>query len=161
MVIIAGEGVFGRDGGPVGIQFFSQRLGKAGMDTLANFGLADGDDDLAIGGNFDKGVWFEGGVGAAAGYTCHGIRELQRDRQSGGNGPCGQEESAAREEGRRFHAFSPLRNSAAAALMAFLIRGYVPQRQMFPDIAASISSSDGSGVSMIRLAADMIWPGWQ
>ncbi|MNE48404.1 hypothetical protein D3C80_1428630 [compost metagenome] len=96
LVIIAGEGVFGRDGGPVGIQFFSQRLGKAGMDTLANFGLADGDDDLAIGGNFDKGVWFEGGVGAAAEHICHGIRELQRDRQSGGNGPGGQEESAAR-----------------------------------------------------------------
>ncbi len=37
----------------------------------------------------------------------------------------------------------------------------VPQRQMFPAMAASISSSLGDVFSVSRAAALMIWPGWQ
>jgi hypothetical protein len=37
----------------------------------------------------------------------------------------------------------------------------VPQRQIFPAIAASISLSSGLGVAASSAAADMIWPGWQ
>ncbi|MNP72432.1 hypothetical protein D3C76_1689890 [compost metagenome] len=48
--------------GPVGIQFFGQDLGQAGMDTLTDLRLPDDHDDLAIGGYLDECVWFEGGL---------------------------------------------------------------------------------------------------
>jgi hypothetical protein len=41
------------------------------------------------------------------------------------------------------------------------MRGYVPQRQMFPDIAASMSASLGFGLTLSKAAADMICPDWQ
>jgi hypothetical protein len=37
----------------------------------------------------------------------------------------------------------------------------VPQRQIFPDIAALMSESSGLGVDASSAAADMIWPDWQ
>src|SRR5262249_56163006 len=45
--------------------------------------------------------------------------------------------------------------------MAARMRGYVPQRQILPDMAASISASVGLGLLSRRAAADMIWPDWQ
>jgi hypothetical protein len=42
--------------------------------------------------------------------------------------------------------------------MAARMRVYVPQRQMFPDIAASMSASLGAGLSTNKAAADMICP---
>src|SRR5687767_9205293 len=48
-----------------------------------------------------------------------------------------------------------------SVLNASLIRGYVPHRQIFPAIAASISASVGRGVRASRAAALMICPGWQ
>ncbi len=50
---------------------------------------------------------------------------------------------------------------AAAVLMAAWMRVYVPQRQMFPDIAASISSSLGEAFWASNAAALMICPAWQ
>src|SRR5208282_2877158 len=41
------------------------------------------------------------------------------------------------------------------------MRGYVPQRQMLPDIASSISLSVGAGISDKSFAALIICPGWQ
>jgi hypothetical protein len=41
------------------------------------------------------------------------------------------------------------------------MRWYVPQRQMLPDIAASMSASLGFGFAESRAAADMICPDWQ
>jgi hypothetical protein len=49
----------------------------------------------------------------------------------------------------------------AACLMAARIRPYVPQRQMLPDMALSMSASVGSGVLASSADADMIWPDWQ
>src|SRR5262249_45521597 len=46
----------------------------------------------------------------------------------------------------------------AACLMAARMRTYVPQRQMFPAMAASISESSGSDIDASSAAADMIWP---
>src|SRR5882762_6946075 len=45
--------------------------------------------------------------------------------------------------------------------MASLMRGYVPQRQMLPAIAESMSSSDGLWFFRRSAVADMIWPDWQ
>jgi hypothetical protein len=49
----------------------------------------------------------------------------------------------------------------AARWMARRIRWYVPQRQMLPDIAPSISASLGRGVCASSAAADMSCPLWQ
>ena len=51
--------------------------------------------------------------------------------------------------------------AAAAWCMALRIRGYVPQRQMFPAIAASMSASVGLGVALSSATALMTWPDWQ
>src|SRR5215470_15121645 len=51
--------------------------------------------------------------------------------------------------------------SRAAFLIAARIRGYVPQRQMFPAIALSISTSLGLVLAASSALADMIWPDWQ
>src|SRR5262249_632518 len=45
--------------------------------------------------------------------------------------------------------------------MAVRMRGYVPQRQILPDMAASISASVGLGLLSRRATGDMIWPDWQ
>jgi hypothetical protein len=42
-----------------------------------------------------------------------------------------------------------------------LVLVLVPHRRTLPDMAASISSSVGFGVSFSSAAADMIWPDWQ
>jgi len=45
--------------------------------------------------------------------------------------------------------------------MASRMRTYVPQRQMFPAMAALMSSSLGCGVAANSADADMICPDWQ
>ena len=49
----------------------------------------------------------------------------------------------------------------AAVLMAARMREYVPQRQILPDMAASMSASDGLGLEASSALALMIWPDWQ
>ena len=51
--------------------------------------------------------------------------------------------------------------AAAAVLMAFLMRTYVPHLQIFPFMAASISSSLGEGFLFKSAVALMICPAWQ
>src|SRR5499427_11169866 len=51
--------------------------------------------------------------------------------------------------------------SPAAFLIAARIRGYVPQRQMLPAMAPSISTSLGLALPASSALADMIWPDWQ
>src|SRR5207245_9477448 len=46
----------------------------------------------------------------------------------------------------------------AACLMAARMRVYVPQRQMLPAMAPSMSASVGCGLRASSAAADMIWP---
>ena len=58
-----------------------------------------------------------------------------------------------------FHFASP--SCFAALRMAVTIRPYVPQRQMFPSIARTISISDGLGFLFSSESADMIMPGVQ
>src|SRR5688572_3421732 len=49
----------------------------------------------------------------------------------------------------------------AALWMAARIRGYVPQRQMLPCMAWSMSASVGFGFARSNAVAAMIWPAWQ
>src|SRR5262249_52336518 len=55
----------------------------------------------------------------------------------------------------------PCQIDCAACLIASRTRTYVPQRQMLPDIASSISESVGRGLLASSAEADMIWPDWQ
>src|SRR5262249_42090726 len=55
----------------------------------------------------------------------------------------------------------PALTSAAALLMARLMRLYVPQRHRLPSMLATICSSDGSGILASSAAACMICPDWQ
>ena len=59
----------------------------------------------------------------------------------------------------RVHAIAPF--SPAACLIAARMRPYVPQRQMLPVIASSMSASVGLGFFLSSAVADMICPAWQ
>src|SRR6202021_166879 len=50
---------------------------------------------------------------------------------------------------------------AAARLIAARMRGYVPHRQRFEDIAASMSASVGSRLFARSAVALINWPDWQ
>ena len=56
---------------------------------------------------------------------------------------------------------APVSGTPAAFLMAARMRGYVPQRQMLPSIAATICSREGLGFFCSSAAAVMSWPDWQ
>ena len=56
---------------------------------------------------------------------------------------------------------APVFISWAARCTALRMRGYVPQRQMLPDMALSMSASLGAGLVFSNATADMIWPDWQ
>ena len=86
-------------------------------------------------------------------------RPRKRDEQAAGRRRADLEERPAIEGGPRAHFFLVAR--PAARWIALRMRGYVPHRQMFPDIASSISASVGFGRNASRDAAVMICPGWQ
>src|SRR5438270_10319931 len=56
------------------------------------------------------------------------------------------------------HDFAPC--WPAACLIAARMRVYVPQRQMLPAIASSMSASVGRGFCLSSAVAVMIWPPW-
>src|SRR3979411_99432 len=59
------------------------------------------------------------------------------------------------------HRQPPCPFDCAACLIASRMRTYVPQRQMLPDIASSMSASVGCGLLARSAEADMICPDWQ
>ena len=75
--------------------------------------------------------------------------EAKSDEQRDASDRGGLEESPARD-----HDHPP--SVAAASWMAARIRTYVAHRQTLPDIAVSISASDGRGISESSAIADMI-----
>src|SRR5439155_23157262 len=80
--------------------------------------------------------------------------EAESDEQRRACERGGLEESTARD-----HAEPP--GVAAASWRAARIRTYVAHRQTLPDIAVSMSASDGRGVSASSAIAGLIWPDWQ
>jgi hypothetical protein len=62
---------------------------------------------------------------------------------------------------RRFETRAHCHALSAARRIAARMRGYVPQRQIFPLMASSISLSVSLRVSFKSDAACMIWPVWQ
>src|SRR5207237_9145801 len=59
------------------------------------------------------------------------------------------------------HRVPPFAANSAARCTALRMRGYVPQRQILPVIAWSISSSVGLGFSRSSTAALISCPDWQ
>ena len=86
-------------------------------------------------------------------------RPRKRDEQSSSRRHADLEERPAIDRGPHAHFF--FAPSPAARWIALRMRGYVPHRQMFPDIASSISASVGFGRKASSDAAVMICPGWQ
>src|SRR3989441_12847816 len=84
----------------------------------------------------------------------------EADHQAARDERAGLEEFTAGRSGHGFHDTPPFA-SVAARCTAARMRWYVPQRQMFPVIAASMSASVGAGLAASRAAADMICPDWQ
>ena len=84
----------------------------------------------------------------APGELCHAIGGQLRGARDG------VEDGFHGRITRGVHANSPI--FAVARLIAWRIRRYVPQRQIFPAIAASISSSLGVGLDCSKAVAPMI-----
>jgi hypothetical protein len=96
-------------------------------------------------------------------------RSSLRARSGAGLAPSSMSRMSSRRissgAGRRVHArihrdFS-CASWPAALWIAARMRWYVPQRQMLPAMAASMSASVGCGVRASSAAADMSWPAWQ
>src|SRR2546430_325656 len=86
-------------------------------------------------------------------------RQLESDHEAGPQGEAALEE---RPPGQRHRVHRPPPLFIAAALwMAARRRWYVPQRQMLPAIASSMSASVGFAFRASSAAADMICPDWQ
>ena len=140
------------------------------MAALAELDMFGNDGHLTVVGDLD-----EGPEGPELGFRAdaHQVAEGAADQQAaaGDHGADDQDLAAGRisfgDRGMGVHGRSPhaLAGRAAAmpaaSLMAARIRGYVPHRQMFPAMAASMSASLGALFSVRRAAALMIWPDWQ
>ena len=168
--LLAGDGVrvegrVGRrgldpDAVPVGVELVRDDHGHRGHRALAHLGdrVDDGHDAVAI----DAEPLVGREDARALGVRQEAVQERQPepDDEPGADGePALEQRAAARTRVRGHHA--PPRASVAARWMAARIRWYVPQRQMFPAMAASISSSVGFVFWARSAAADMSWPDWQ
>src|SRR5690606_25140 len=126
-----------------------ERRGVVGMDR------EPGVDEL--------GVRRSGGR-AAGGRLCTSRDRQVADRETDDERAAGLEERAPADRAERVAARAHSRSSEAAPiaraarLIALTMRGYVPQRQRCPFIAARISASLGSGFPSSSSAALMIIP---
>src|ERR1022692_2095954 len=128
-----------------------------------------GDGHGAIGANRDEyqrvvnpAVWHR--VGAVLRLVCGESRPRKTDRKDQAHGRDRAEECAPAyidqfEVALRGAHHAP--PSDATCLIAARMRVYVPQRQMLPLIAASISSSVGRRFCLRSAVAAIICPDWQ
>ena len=97
----------------------------------------------------------------------HAVRTIFRRVGGFGDARDAGDEHQSAESRKEFAAIDLLRahalfsRPAAACLIAARIRGYVPQRQMLPVIAVSMSASFGFAFFASSAAAAMICPDWQ
>src|SRR5581483_2754357 len=151
------------DPAPVGLQLVGYDLRDTGADALPHLGaVADhGDGALAI--DRDEHVRHQdSGRHLGALRRLRGGNEAVERAHLGNRVERHAEHETARAGGHleelttvdfvdRIHGYTP-----AASLIAWRIRVYVPQRQMLPCIAASMSSSLGFGFCFRNAAACMI-----
>ncbi len=158
------------DGIDVDLQLLGQQHGKGRVHALAHLGTIDDEGDGVVARDFEPrihrrarqrcSVHGAGDRPPGQGARLAGTGKRQRQHQaSAGDGRV--QEVAARVCGGHAHLRTPGPSSSAARWMALRILGYVPQRQILPDIAASMSPSFGFGFVLSNAAADMICPDWQ
>jgi hypothetical protein len=147
-VFYVGVGLNDVDTVPVGVQLVGQYHRQAGLDACAHLG-AMGDDchrprfiDADVDVRCELGL--RGGPGGKAAEA-----DVEAEHQPGTKAHAAEDVAPAEILDR--HA-----PNSAAALIAARMRWYVPQRQMFPDIASVICWSVGFGVSFRSAAACMI-----
>ncbi len=172
------------DAAPVGLELVGDDHRHSRADTLPHLRAVADDGDDAVLGDRDE---HEGIVHPPVRHPVRAVlrrifrpqdcRVADREHQSAERGRLREEAppadildeqafvgggSARRRRNhveRRVHAAAPF--APAACLIAARIRPYVPQRQMLPAIAASMSASVGLGLLLSSAVADMICPAWQ
>src|SRR5207244_10218724 len=133
-------------------------------DPLAELVVAVDDCRGVVGVNRDPGieliaVRLRGALGCAR-ELAGVLRECRgRNREADDERAAGFQKLAPRKSLRSEVAHRPPPAIARPArLMAFIRRGYVPHRQMWPFIAVRISASVGLGFFESSSAALIIWP---
>jgi hypothetical protein len=175
---------------PVGFHFIGDHDRQAGAHPLAHFGAQGHDGDDAVGADADEdGGVVDGAAGEPVGAVFTGVGREDiagpaADQDQAGGRADGLEQGAAlrgpreyfiHDTGIRAHQTALLSScdssalalagcaalTPAACLMAARMRVYVPQRQILPLMALSMSASLGEGVFFKSAVADMICPAWQ
>src|SRR5438094_338369 len=142
---------------PVGVELVGHDHRHRGHRPLAHLrdGVGDRHDAVAI--DLEPLVGRE--HARLLGARLAAQRQLESDHEAGPQGEAALEERPPGQR-HRFHRPPPL-FIAAALWMAARRRWYVPQRQMLPAIASSMSASGGFAFRASSAAADMICPDWQ
>ena len=145
---------------PLGVELVGDDHRHGRHRALPHLGhrVDDGDDAVAV----DAEPLVRREDARSLGLGEDGVEERQPEAhdEPGADGDSALEQLAAADERAPGH-HAPPRASVAARWTAARIRWYVPQRQMLPDMAASISASLGRGFSASSAVADMICPDWQ
>ena len=140
------------------LQLLGQEHRHRRVRALPHFDLTDDQGDPAIPADANERVRSEGSRHCFVG-GCKNPRPglaAPSDEEATTGSRTREEELAT---GHRAHGQPPFPAVVvfrAASLMASRMRGYVPQRQMFPDIAWSMSVSVGAGIFASSAAAAMI-----
>src|SRR6266704_2263292 len=152
--------------GPISIEFIREDHRQRGKDSLTHLRVVHDHCDRIVGADTHKRI----------GRKCRRLRlwlharQIKADQQSPACRHTQLQEIAARHFagktrlarfGERIHRPPPLAIISAARWTARRIRGYVPQRQILPVSASSMSSSVGLGISLRSTAALIICPDWQ
>src|SRR5438445_5850766 len=152
--------------GPVCVELIRQDHRQRCEDSLTHFRMVHGHSNRIVGADTHKRI----------GRKCRRLRlwlharQIKADQQSPACRHTQLQEIAARHFAgntwlarlaKRIHRPPPLAIISAARWTARRIRGYVPQRQILPVSAWSISSSVGLGISLSSTAALIICPDWQ
>ena len=145
------------------LELFGKQHRHRRVHALSHFDLGHDHRDAAIRADADERIGRERGRRRRAGSGCR-ARPLTDPAAEQEPGPAGGEHHhkvASRYGIHRQAPFPATADPRAACLMAARMRPYVPQRQILPDIAASISASLGFAFFATSADADMIWPDWQ
>src|SRR5262249_16106531 len=153
----------------VSVELLRQNHGYGRVDALPHLDLRHDQGDHALLIDPDEAVGLET-LSRALCRKCHTVPDgkVEPHQQSPTGSHASLEHRAPRriddlepQLGTRTHVLDPELWDPDARLMASRIRTYVPQRQIFPAMAALISLSLGCGVAANSAAADMICPDWQ
>ncbi len=145
------------------LELLRQEHGHRRIDALSHLDLAHDQDHAPVHADADERIrrkrrrW---GRRGGRGHARPRLDVQPQEQTAAGGGARGarNEELPTRHAAHGQPCFSTVDGVCAARLIAARIRGYVPQRQMFPDSAWSISVSLGEGILASKAAAAMTWP---